>query len=238
MAEKKEWIVQPHGKLERLADNLWTVEGTIRMPPGPLSRRMTVARLQDGGLVIFSAISLEEAEMQRLEALGEPSHMIVPNAFHRLDAAAWKARYPRLRVVAPPGARSAVEQVVPVDDSDGIFPDETVRFFAVPGTRDAESALLVASRGETTLVINDLIGNVRDASGLMKFVLSAMGFAGREPQIPRAFKAQAIKDKRAVAEQFRRWAQIPDLKRIVVSHGSPIEDDAAGVLRRLAGKLS
>lgn len=238
MVEHGEWIVQPHGKLERLADNLWTVEGEIRMPPGPLPRRMTIARLQNGDLVIFSAIALEETEMQRLEALGRPGHMVVPNGFHRQDAAAFKARYPRLRVVAPKGARSAVEQVVPVDDTEGIFPDQSVRFFAIPGTQDGESALLITSPGETTLVINDLIGNVRGARGLMKIVLSAMGFAGREPQIPRAFKARAVKDKHAVAEQFRNWAEIADLARIVVSHGSVIEDDASGVLRRLAQNLS
>ncbi len=113
------WNVQPHGKLIELAENLWTVEGTIRMPPGPLQRRMTIARLQNGALVVFSAIALDEAEMRKIEALGEPSFLIVPNPFHRQDAAAWKARYPDMRVVTPAGARTAVEQAVPVDDLRG-----------------------------------------------------------------------------------------------------------------------
>ena len=103
---------------------------------------------------------------------------------HRQDAAAWKARYPQVRVVAPGGARAAVEEIVPVDDTVGVFPDEAVRFVTMPGTGDGESALLVASPGETTLVINDLIGNVQNSKGLMKLALLAMGFAGSEPQFP------------------------------------------------------
>jgi hypothetical protein len=71
------------------------VDGEIQMPPGPLPRRMTPSWLADGGLVIFSAIALKETAMQQVEALGQPRYLIVPNAFHRQDAAVWKSRYPR-----------------------------------------------------------------------------------------------------------------------------------------------
>lgn len=228
----------PQGHLQPLAANLWVVDGTIRMPPGPLPRRMTIARLANGELVAFSVIALDEAGMRAIEALGRPTYMVVPNPFHRQDAAAWKARYPDLQVVAPRGARSAVEEIVPVDDTEGVFPDASVQFVTIPGTADAESALVVRSTGETTLVVNDIIGNVQDAKGLMKLVLRAMGFAGREPQVPRMYKARGIKDPAAVAGQFRAWAQLADLKRIIVSHGRIIESDPAGLLQRLAAKLS
>ena len=238
MVDGRSWNVQPHGKLIELAENLWTVEGTIKMPPGPLPRRMTIARLQSGALVIFSAIALDDAEMQKIEALGEPSILIVPNPFHRQDAAAWKARYPDIRVVTPAGARAAVEQIVPVDDCESLLSDETVRFQPVRGTDSSESALVVVSESGTTLVVNDLIGNVRNARGIMKWVLFAMGFAGRAPQVPRAYKARAVKDKGAVAEQFRSWAALPRLNRILVSHGAIIEDDPAQVLYDLARRLA
>lgn len=37
--------------------------------------------------------------------------------------------------------------------------------------------------------------------------------------------------------QFRASAAMPGLKRILMSHGDPIEQDVAGVLPRLAGTL-
>jgi hypothetical protein len=237
MTTEPTWTVHPHGPLVPLADNLWTVEGSIQMPPGPLSRRMTIVRLQSGHLVIFSAIALAQAEMQQIEDLGQPTYLVVPNAFHREDAPVWKSRYPAMRVIAPAGARSGVEQILPVDDTEDVFNEAAVRFITVPGTEDAESALLVKSADGTTLVINDLIGNVRNARGVMKLVLSLMGFAGSKPQVPRMFAARAVKDKPAVAAQFRRWATVPDLRRIVVSHGAIIDQDPKGVLSGLADRL-
>jgi hypothetical protein len=237
MTADASWKVEPHGPLVMLDQNLWTVEGTIRMPPGPLSRRMTIARLGRGELVIFSAIALGEAEMAKIEQLGAPAFLVVPNGFHREDAPAWKARYPGLRVIAPAGARAMVEEAVPVDASDDVLADAAVQFITVPGTAEAESALLVQDAGGTTLVINDLIGNVQDARGVMRLVLTLMGFAGRRPQVPRMFAARAVKDKPALAGQFRRWAAIPDLRRIVVSHGAVIDTDAAATLSRLADGL-
>ncbi len=121
---------------------------------------------------------------------------------------------------------------------EGLFSDETVQFQPVPGTESSESALVVVSESGTSLVLNDLIGNIRNARGLMKWVLGAMGFAGRAPQVPRLYKARAIKDKAAVAAQFRAWAALPRLKRILVSHGAIIDDDPARVLRDLAQSLA
>ena len=98
-----EWTVLPHGKLSRLDDNLLSVTGDLHMPVGDFPRRMTVVRLDDGRLVIFSAIALDETEMRALEAFGEPSYLVIPNDIHRMDAKIWKNRYPQMRVVAPAG---------------------------------------------------------------------------------------------------------------------------------------
>jgi len=222
--------------VRELSENLWVVDGSIQMPPGPLPRRMTIVRLASGDLVIWSAIALDEAGMAEVDSLGRPRFLVVPNAFHREDAHAWKTRYPAMRVVAPEGARSAVNEVVQVDDTAGDFGDAGVRFLPVAGTK-GESALVVHHGHGVSLVINDLIGNVQDARGLMKLVLTLMGFAGRSPQVPRMFKKRAVEDASKVARQFREWARLPGLVRIIVSHGAIIEDEPARLLKRLADKL-
>jgi hypothetical protein len=216
---------------------MWVVDGTIQMPPGPLPRRMTLARLASGDLVVFSAIALDDSTMAEIEALGRPAFLVVPNAFHREDAPEWKRRYPEMRVVAPEGARAAVNDVVRVDNTLGDFSDAGVRFIPVAGTK-GESALMVRHRSGATLVVNDLIANVQDSRGLMKLVLTLMGFAGSRPQVPRMFKKRAVEDTDLVARQFREWAGTPGLTRIVVSHGSIIEDAPSLLLNRLADKLS
>src|SRR5258708_39399220 len=95
------WNVLPHGKLSAIDEGILTVVGHIRMPLMNLPRRMTVVRLNDSRLVVWSAIALDEQGMATLEAFGHPAVLIVPNEHHRLDAPAGKERYPQMPVVCP-----------------------------------------------------------------------------------------------------------------------------------------
>lgn len=231
------WKVLPHGKLTQVADNILTVVGEIGMPLMTLPRRMTLVRLRDGALVVFSAIALDEDEMRALEAFGRPAFLIVPNDHHRMDARIWKQRYPAIRVIAPEGAREAVEEAVPVDGTQGDFGDPDVRFVTVPGTDARESALEVRGADGLTLVLNDIVGNIRDEHGLGGWLLRRMGFAGDAPHVPGPVKFNMVADKPALAAQLRRWAGEPALERILVSHGAMIDEDPAAALRDLAAAL-
>jgi hypothetical protein len=234
----KEWTVLPHGKLTQLEDNLFTVVGEVHMPAGDFPRRMTVARLRDGRLVVFSAIALDEAEMRVLEDWGTPRFMIVPNERHRMDAKIWKDRYPGMLVIAPPGAREKVAEIVSVDATSVDFGDPDVRFVTVPGTADMESALIVKTPTGTTLVVNEIIWNVADRPGVGGFLFRIAGFTGDEPKIPKVTALTSIKDKRALRAQLEEWAGLEHLTRIVVSHGAIVEKDPPAVLRTLASALA
>ncbi len=114
----KEWKVLPHGRVTTVDDRIITVEGDIPMPLGKFPRRMTFVGLSRNRSAIFSAVALGEAAMRRVEEVGEPSFLIVPNGHHRLDARPWKQRYPKLKVLCPPGAKKSVSEAVPVDSTD------------------------------------------------------------------------------------------------------------------------
>lgn len=234
----EQWTVLPHGKLTQVDENILTVVGEIHMPLMDLPRRMTVVRLADGGLVVFSAIALDEVEMKALEAYGRPAYLIVPSDKHRLDAGIWKDRYPKIQVIAPEGAREKVEETVPVDIVTPIFDDPSVQFLTVPGTRGREAALVVRTSQGTTLVLNDVVGNIRNASGFGGWLLHLAGFAGDEAQVPVVVKLAVIEDTAALRAQLLQWAEIETLVRILVSHGSPIDENPRQVLRDLAASLS
>jgi len=233
----QQWKVLPHGQLTQVDHNLLTVVGELHMPLTKLPRRMTVARLGDGRLVVFSAIALHEDEMRRLEDFGQPAFLVVPNDHHRLDAKVWKVRYPAMQVVAPEGARKKVEEIVHVDTTDPRFGDPNVQFVTVPGTRGREAALTVRGENGITLVLNDIVGNIRDPSGFGGWFLRTMGFAGDEPHVPRPVKLAMIDDKAALRAQLLQWADLDGLQRILVSHGAPIEEHPALALRDLARSL-
>lgn len=233
-----EWTVLPHGKLHRVDDGLLSVTGLLQMPPmGEVPRRMTVVRLRDGRLVIYSAIALDEDEMRALEEYGTPTYLIVPGNIHRMDAKIWKDRYPSLTVIAPAGARKKVEEVVQVDATEVDFEDPSVRLLAVPGTEAMEAALVVERESGTTLVLNDLIFNLANRPGFLGWLFKAIGMTGDQPHIPAPIRMREVKDKAAVATQLDHWAQLPRLKRVIISHGEIITEAPSGVLSRVAGEL-
>jgi hypothetical protein len=234
----KEWTVLPHGKLTKIDDNLLTVVGNLPMPMGEFPRRMTVVRLRDGRLVVFSAIALDEPEMCVLEDWGRPSFLIVPNERHRKDARIWKDRYPNLRVIAPDGALAKVEEVVHVDATTDELGDPDVQFVTVPGTDRREAALVVRRSAGSTLVLNEIIWNVEDHPGVGGFLFRLVGFTGHEPKIPTFVALKSITDKPALKAQLEEWAGLDNLQRILVSHGGIIDADPVGVLRGLAASLS
>lgn len=232
------WTVLPHGKLTAIDDRVLTVVGTLDMPVVDVPRRMTVVRLDDGRLVVFSAMALDEDEMQALERFGRPAFLVVPSDHHRLDAKIWKDRYPDMQVVTPPGARDKVEETVPVDTVAPDFGDPAVTFVTVPGTQEHEAALVVRGPNGTTLVLNDVIANVQGEHGFGGWLLRVMGFAGDEPQVPKPVSLSLVKDKGALRAQLLAWSAEPTLKRILVSHGAPIEDEPAAALRAVADRLA
>ncbi len=229
----KEWTVLPHGKLTRVNDRIVTVVGDLKMPLLELPRRMTVVRLKSGELVVFSAIALREPDMAELETIGRPAFLVVPSLRHRLDAPGYARRYPQMTVVAPRAGVEKIGEVVRIDTSTPDFGDPTVRYIEIAG----DSALEVDGDDGLTLIVNDLIGDIHGEAGLGGWLLRVMGFAGDEPHVPGPVKLLLGKHKTEVARQFRRWADREDLRRIMVSHGDPIENDPRGALRKLAASI-
>jgi hypothetical protein len=232
-----EWTVFPHGPLELVDNGVLSVEGEIRMPLGRFPRRMTVVTLRDRRTVVFSPVCLDERAMKDIEALGMPTFMVVPNGFHRLDARPWKTRYPDIAVVCPPGARKRVEEAVAVDATADVLGDAEVGFVVVPGMGESEAALIVRREQGATLILNDVISNVRHPKGLGANIMARLfGFGVKRPQMAREVRYLFVKDKPALAAQLRRWSEMPDLKRIIPSHGEIIGEPQS-TLERIAESL-
>ena len=228
-----EWKVLPHGPIERLAENLWRVEGSL--PRMSLKRVMTVARRADGRLVVHAAIALEESAIREIEAWGPPAFLLVPNGFHRLDARAYKKRYPDIRVLAPSGSRRKVEEVMPIDGTyDDFPPDEAVRLERLAGIRDAEGALIVRSADGVTVVLNDLVFNMDRKRDPLGFLFTTLLGSAPGPRISRLVRLLMVRDRPALRADLERLAATPGLTRLVVSHEKVASGAAASEALRQA----
>ena len=229
-----DWEILPHGPVERLAENLLRVEGTLAGMS--LRRNMVVTRRDDGGLVIHSAISVDDAAMREIESLGTPKVLLVPNGFHRKDAPAWKRRFPALKVLAPAGSKKKVEQVIACDGTyDDFAGDATVRLEHLAGTADVEGLLVVESSDGVTLVFNDLVFNMDKKTDLLGNLFTTVMGSAPGPRVSRLAKLMLVKDKRAFRDELLRRADTPRLVRVLVAHEKVASGrDAAAALRLAA----
>lgn len=227
-----DWKILPHGPIERLAENLWWVQGDL--PGMTLKRTMVVVRLGDGRLVIHNAIALEPSAMRELEGWGTPAFLIVPNKAHRLDAPAYKARYPALKVLAPRGSRKEIEEVLPVDGIYDAFPaDDSVRFEPLHGISELEGAMIVRSQDGTSVVLNDAMFNMDRKRDPLGFFFTTLLGSAPGPRVSRLAKFLMIKDKKALRADFARFSELPDLTRVIVAHEKVASGAAArDALRR------
>lgn len=229
-----DWDLLPHGPLERLSENLFRVEGTLKGMS--LRRNMVVAKLEDGGLVVHSAISVDEPTLQALLREGTPKVLLVPNGFHRKDAPAWKKRFPALKVLAPRGSRKKVEQVIAVDGTyDDFVSDASVRLEHLAGTGDGEGVMVVDSSDGVSLVLNDAVFNMDKKTDFMGNLVTTVMGSAPGPRVSRLAKLLLVKDKKAFRDELLRRAGTPRLVRLLVAHEKVSSGpDAAAALRKAA----
>jgi hypothetical protein len=229
--------IHEHGPILQLAENLWRVEGAL--PGMSLRRAMTIARRTDGRLVIHSAVLMQEPAMHELERLGEPAFLVVPSRYHRLDAPAYKERYPGVRVLAPRGARKGVEKRVPVEGTyEDYPPDDAVRLEPLRGVGDAEGVMVVRSSEGVTLVLNDIVFNMDRKPDFFGYVMTTMMGSAPGPRISRLAKLTLVEDRAVLKDDLLRLAETPGLVRVIPAHEKVTAGaEAADTLRKATGYL-
>lgn len=225
------WTVLPHDPIEKHSDRLWSVSGKM---PGGNQRRMTLARREDGGLVIHNPIALNEQGMRELEEFGKPAFLIVPNAFHRMDSLIYKQRYGSAAVLCPQAARKKVSELVEVAGHLDEMPrDQSVELFHLRGMKQREGALRVSDRGRTALVFNDTLLNIPKRGGPLGFMMGPTGVLS----VPRFARWMLMKSGAELKEHLAELCRSPGLSHVVPGHGDVIAADASGNLSRALSRL-
>jgi hypothetical protein len=218
-----------------LADGLWHVDATLDLLP--IGRRMVIVRMGDGSLAVHSAVCCNPETVASIEALGPVRWIIVPSGHHRMDAPAWKARFPDARVVAMPDSHARVGQVVGVDGDYGVLPGGDVTWQPLDGVPSEGVFLHRAPDGAVSAIFNDAFMNLpASLPGFKGWIVKVMGSTGG-PKVTRTAKYFIVKDRPAYAAHLRRLADTPGLARVIPGHGDIVATDAAAALRRAADGL-
>jgi hypothetical protein len=226
--------IYPYSPPKSLAANLWQVQGSLA---NGLPRNMTVYRLPDGRLLLYSVVAMHDADMEALEKLGRPAIMVMPHDRHQMDAPFYKQRYPDLRVLAPQPRHA---RKVSIDADLGELDGLGIKAYVLPGTTYHEVVLELPVEGGIAVCTTELLGNFSDLSGLsrlMRLLLRLLGPPGGGLGVARVVRWREVSDRKGVQSWLRSLAVRRDLRMVLVGHGRPVTEDPGGPLRRAAGHL-
>jgi hypothetical protein len=230
--------IYPYHPLKSLAANLWQVEGTLA---NGLPRNMTVYRLPDGRLLLYSVVAMQAADLEALEKLGRPAILVMPHDRHQMDAPFYKRRYPDLRILAPEPRHA---RKVPVDGDVGELGELKINAYVLPGTTYHEVVLELPVEGGVeggvagmALCTTELLGNLSGLPGLMGLLLRVLGPPGGGLGVARVVRWREVSDRKRVRAWMRAMAERIDLRMVLVGHGSPVTEDPRASLRRAATQV-
>ena len=227
--------VLPHGELEQLAPGLWQVAGSLGR--NPLPRNMQIWKAPSGGLLIHSAVCLDEAGMAKVDALGPVQWIVVPCPMHRTDALPYRQRYPDAQLLCPVAAKTKVEEVVSVDgDCESELPKLGITVLEPKGIKPFELHLLFSLEdGTKALVVTDTLFNLghKPPGGFGGWMLKLMGSV-KPLGMTRIGRWLLLEDQALWRKHLEQLAETEHLRLLCMAHGEVVREDVAIALKAAA----
>ncbi|MEZ2126756.1 MULTISPECIES: DUF4336 domain-containing protein [unclassified Sinorhizobium] len=228
----------PLDVLKPAGDGLWVVDSGPLHALGiiPLPVRMTVMRLESGGIILHSPTRYNGQLRGQIEQHGPISHLVAPNSAHWSFLKEWKDQVPQALAWAAPGLRarrpvrkSGIEWHDDLGLSSSALWSPDIEQIEVPGL-GGFCEICFFHRRSDSLILTDLMQNLDNStmSPPLRIFSTLTGAQGRAPIYLRAI----IKLKGAAARTAAERLVALDPKRVVFSHGQWFETDASFRLRK------
>lgn len=219
--------------LETVAKDVWIAARPLRFFGVEVGTRMTVVRLDGGGLFVHSPVQLDPATREAVDALGTVTAIVAPCLFHHLYVAEWARAYPEATVSGCPGLDAKRRDVrftrslgdAAARDVEWHGDLEQVFFSALP----MQNEVVFFHPKSKTLISSDLVFNLARHSSAMTRAVAWM--SGNRELGPTILERLAIRDRALAREQLRRMVDW-GAERIILAHGDVVHDGGAAALER------
>lgn len=212
------------------AEGVWIDTAPVRILGMPLSATMTVLRLRDGSLLLYSPVAMTPERRAAVEALGPVAHLYSPNTFHHLRIGEWAAAFPSARLHAPRGlARKRPD--LRIDRFHDSAPEPAfeglIDELRIEGFRLEESVLVY--RPARVLLVADLVHNIgRPRHAWAQIYTRMMGCYDRVA-VSRMIRWTSFPDRAATRRSLDLVLAQP-FDSIIVGHGDPVVTGARDAL--------
>jgi hypothetical protein len=218
--------------LNPVAPGIWHAQRAMTAAGIPMTSRMTVIQLADGGLWLHSPIRIDDALRAELDALGPVRCIVAPNKTHHLFAKKCLALYPQATLFGAPGLLEKRADLAPMTTLTATAPPQwagqidQVFMAGVPVVNET----VFFHRASGSAIFTDVCQLWRGPLDWKTALYAALTGVRNRFAVPRTVRFM-VKDKaafRASAQQVLAWP----VTRVLVAHNSVIDDRARAGLKR------
>ena len=233
--------------MRELGKSIWVHEDEMQLIGMRMDLRMTIVRLEDGGLWVYSPTNFSPELQSKVDALGPVKHLLAPSNGHNMWLEQWQKAYPEAQVWVSAG----IPKKLPKLQNYRILGDANDEQAPPPWSEDFDHAFMAGvpffcenvflHRASASLLVCDLVQNHRDVQqkGVGKFLSKAifepLGFKDicMAPPLKLGF---VVKDKVKLQDFLRKIAGW-EFERIIVAHGTIIEEKPRELFQGLAQRF-
>lgn len=212
--------------IPRLADGLWHVQHKFKVNGLPLTTRMTLVRLADGGLWLHSPVPLSPAQQAEIEEIGPVRHIVAPSKTHHLFVTDCARAFPIAQLHGAPGLASKRPDVkglheLPMADGGPWAGElEGLLFEGIPFANET----LWFHHRTRTLIVTDLLQWWQGEMALSARLYARLTGVRRGLAVPTTVRL-LVRDREAAKRSARRILDWP-FERVIVAHNAVVESDA------------
>ena len=212
--------------LRQIDRHLWVAEQPLKFFGLEVGTRMTVIKLSDDSIVLISPIEIDLEIQQQLGNIGTVRYIIAPNLFHYLYLA-------QAQTIAPPGLADKQPDL----KIDRVFTQDPVEFDSelefvwfegfrvlIPPQIKTLNEIVFYHLASKTLIITDSAFNF-DRSFPLVTQLAARVLGSYGELKPYLLDKIASSDKQKLEQsidEILAW----DFQRVIMAHGTIVEDEA------------
>ncbi|PIE37759.1 MAG: hypothetical protein CSA54_00765 [Gammaproteobacteria bacterium] len=222
--------------MKNIAEDVWVFDGeTVSFLSFPFTTRMTIVALPDGDLWVHSPTRLAPALQARVDAMGRVRYIIAPNHLHHLFIKEWQQAYPDALLYGTEEVirkRSDIAFNGTLDAAEGSPWEQELDQLLFTGSPFMQECVFL-HRKTGVLVVADLIENFTpDALPFFKRQIAGLaGILAPNGKMPLDWRCSFFLRKREARRHVQRMLAWKP-KKIVLSHGEIIEENAEEFLRR------
>ncbi len=217
--------------MRKLDEGLWVQERPLGLLGIQVGARMTVARLEDGGLFVHSPVALDDHLRGDLDALGPVRYVVAPNKLHHIFVGPYRDAYPNARFYAAPGLREKRSELsfdAELGDEPPLEWRDEIDQQILHGIPRANEVVFL-HRASRTLILTDSAFNVFEVESLLSQLFFRLIGVHRRFGPSKIFR-RLVRDP-AAARRAIDAVLCWDFERVIVSHGIVLQRGGHRLLR-------